>query len=339
MSELKPKSFWQKPEGVTGGIFLIGITAAIAFVMTTALASVMAFLSTTAGLVVSLLALGTIIFMALDGKSRALFAYMYKSVMRWITGLFIKIDPISILKNYVDELKGNLKQMRKQIYKLRSQKHKLKEIILNNQKEIDTNLSQADQAKRSNEEAQMILKSRKAGRLQESNVKLDELYRKIEILDRVLNKMYQNSAILAEDIEDQVSIKETERKAILASHNAMKSAMSIIKGDADKKEMFDNALEAIADDVSNKVGEMEQFMSMSENFMQSIDLQNGVFEEEGLKMLEKWENEGVSILLGKDKQTIIDQTNQAEEVMELKTPQFEEPVKVGRTNQYDDFFK
>ena len=46
-------------------------------------------------------------------------------------------------------------------------------------------------------------------------------------------------------------------------------------------------LEAIADDVSNKVGEMEQFMSMSENFMQSIDLQNGVFEEEGLKMLEK----------------------------------------------------
>jgi TolA-binding protein len=339
MSELKPKSFWQKPEGITGALFLIGIIGAISFILTTSFAALMALFSTTAGIVVSLLALGTIIFMALDGKSRALFSYMYKSVMRWITGLFIMIDPISILKNYVEELKGNLKQMRKQIYKLRSQKHKLKEMILNNQKEIDVNLSQADQAKRTNEEAQMILKSRKAGRLQESNIKLDELYRKMEILDRVLNKMYQNSSILAEDIEDQVSIKETERKAILASHNAMKSAMSIIKGDKDKKELFDNALEAIADDVSNKVGEMEQFMSMSENFMQSIDLQNGVFEEEGLKMLEKWESEGVSILLGKDKQTIINQTNNQEEIMELKTPHFEEAVKVGRANQYDDFFK
>ena len=57
------------------------------------------------------------------------------------------------------------------------------------------------------------------------------------------------------------------------------------------------------------------------------------------QLLEKWENEGVSILLGKEKQSIINQTNSQEEIMELKTPQFEEAVKVGRTNQYDDFFK
>lgn len=31
--------------------------------------------------------------------------------------------------------------MRKQIYKLRGQKHKLKEMIINNQKEIDDHLS------------------------------------------------------------------------------------------------------------------------------------------------------------------------------------------------------
>lgn len=46
--------------------------------------------------------------------------------------------------------------------------------------------------------------------------------------------------------------------------------MSVIKGDPDKKAMFDAALEAIADDVSNKVGEMERFMELSRNFMQSI---------------------------------------------------------------------
>ncbi len=339
MTEIKTKSFWQKPEGVTGGLFLVGIVAALAYVVTTSLGALMAFAATTLGTVVSLLALGAIIFLALDSKSRALFSYIYKSSMRWITGLFIKIDPISILKNYVDSLKSNLVQMRKQIYKLRSQKHKLKEMILNNQKEIDSNLTFASEAKNTNDEAQLILKSRKAGRLKESNLKLDELYRKMEILDRVLNKMYQNSSILAEDIEDQVSIKETERKAILASHSAMKSAMSVIRGDKDKKEMFDQALEAIADDVSNKVGEMENFMSMSENFMQSIDLQNGVFEEEGLKMLEKWENDGLSILLGSDKQNIIKETNETKELMELQTPDLREPEKLGRTNQYDEFFK
>jgi hypothetical protein len=34
-------------------------------------------------------------------------------------------------------------------------------------------------------------------------------------------------------------------------------------------------------------------------------LQNGVFEEEGLKMLDKWEKEGVSLLLGTDKDLLV----------------------------------
>jgi phage shock protein A len=337
MSEIKPKSFWKKPEGVTGGIFITAFILGLGYVLATSLGTVVALVSSGIGSIISLLVLGAVIYMAIDNKSRSLVSYLFKSFSRWITGLFIQIDPISILKGYVDELKSNLKSMRKQIYKLRSQKHKLKEMIVNNQKEIENNLSQANNAKRTNEEAQMILKSRKAGRLQQSNVKLDELYRKMEILDRVLNKMYQNSAILAEDIEDQVTIKETERKAILASHSAMKSAMNVIRGDKDKKEMFDTALEAIADDVSNKVGEMENFMSLSENFMQSIDLQNGVFEEEGLKMLEKWEQEGVSILLGNEKSKIIKETKE-EEIMELESPEIREPEKIGRSNQYDQFF-
>ena len=337
MTEIRPKSFWQKPEGITGALFLGAAVIVGGVLITTFMSAILSFLLTTLGTTIGIILLGAIIFLLLDGKSRALASYMYKSAMRWVTSLFIKIDPISILKGYVEELKSNLKSMRKQIYKLRSQKHKLKEMILNNEKEISSNLTEASEARNTNQEAQMILKSRKAGRLQESNVKLDQLYRKMEILDRVLNKMYQNSAILAEDIEDQVKIKEVERKAIFASNSAMKSAMSVIKGDNDKKAMFDAALEAVADDVANKVGEMEQFMSMSENFMQSIDLQNGIFEEEGLKMLEKWENEGISILLGSDKDKIIKQTNN-EDVLELKDTPIQEPEKVGRTNQYDIFF-
>lgn len=53
----------------------------------------------------------------------------------------------------------------------------------------------------------------------------------------------------------------------------MKSAMNIIAGNSDKRAMFDQAMESIADDVAMKVGEMERFMEMSSNFMDSIDLQ------------------------------------------------------------------
>lgn len=337
MTEIKPKSFWRKPEGVTGALVLAGVVLGGTYLAVTFLQAILAFFASTVGLVVGLLTLGVIIFMAIDPKTRALVSYMYKSAMRWITGMFVQINPIAILKSYVDDLKDNLKKMNRQTTQLRGQMHVLKEMILNNQKEIKSNMAQASKAKQTNKNAQMILKSRKAGRLKESNIKLEDLYRKMEVLYRVLNKMYENSAILVEDVEDQVKVKEVERKALMAGHSAMKSAMNVIKGDNDKKAMFDAALEAIADDVSNKVGEMEQFMDMSESFMNSVDLQNGVFEEEGLKMLEKWESQSSSLLLGEAKEDLILQANNEEDILDLEHP-VKEPEILGRDNQYENFF-
>jgi len=338
MTEFKPKTFWQKPEGVTGALFLAALVFGGGYFLFTGAAFILSLLQTTAGLAAVMVILGTLIYMVLDPGTRALASYMYKSVMRWITGLFVEVDPIGILKSYVQDLKTNLTKMNRQIAQLRGQMHKLNEMVVNNRKEINANLDQAHKAASTNQQAQMLLKSRKAGRLKESNIKLEDLYKKMEILYRVLAKMYENSEILVEDVTDQVMVKEQERKAILASNSAMKSAMSVIKGDPDKKAMFDAALEAVADDVSQKVGEIERFMEVSKGFMESIDLQNGVFEEEGLKMLEKWENESVSLLLGGDKDRLILSANNSNDVLDLNAP-LKHPEKVGRTNQYDNLFE
>ena len=335
--EFKPKSFWQKPEGVTGTIFMVGIVAGIGLLTYTLLPTLIWMASQTLYLAGMLLVLGAIIYMILDPKMRNLVWYMYKSVMRWITGIFVQIDPIGILKSYVEDLKNNLRKMNKQVSQLRGQMHKLKEIIYNNQKSIESNLNLASKAKEKNKKAQVILKSRKAGRLRESNVRLEDLYKKMEVLYRVLTKMYENSEVMMEDIKDQVEVKEQERKAILSSHSAMKSAMNIISGDKDKKAMFDMALEAIADDVSQKVGEMERFMDMSSSFMDSVDLQNGIFEEEGMALLEKWEKEGTSLLLGDEKETLLLDANNDVSTLDLDAP-IRKASEIPHDNQYNKFF-
>jgi hypothetical protein len=283
--------------------------------------------------------LGVVIYAVLDPKIRNLVWYMYKSVMRWVTGVFVQIDPIGILKSYVEELQENLRKMNKQISQLRAQMHKLKEVIVNNQREIKSNLELASKAKETDKRNIMILKSRRAGRLKESNMRLEDLYKKMEVLYRVLTKMYENSQILQEDIKDQVAVKEQERKAIHASNSAMKSAMSIISGDPDKRAVFDMAMEHIADDVAQKVGEMERFMEMSSNFMDSVDLQNGVFEEEGMQMLEQWEKEGTSLILGEEKGNLLLQANSETEVLDLDAPIREKVRDTNHRNQYDNFFE
>jgi len=337
VSNGKQKSFWKRPEGITGMIFMgagaIGLAVTLPFIIPLLVSAATNVLGLTAILAV----LGVMVYMVLDPKMRNLVGYMYKSVMRWVTGLFVQIDPIGILKSYVDDLKGNLRKMNRQISKLRGQMHKLNEVIHNNKRQIKSNLEMMSKAKEGNKRSVMILKSRKAGRLKESNLRLEDLYKKMEVLYRVLSKMYENSEILMEDIKDQVEVKEQERKAIHASHSAMKSAMNVISGDPDKRAMFDAAMEAVADDVAGKVGEMERFMEMSSSFMDSLDLQNGVFEEEGLKMLEKWESEGVSLILGEEKETLILEGNDDDNILDLNLPQ-QQIISDDRTNQYDTFF-
>ncbi|WP_367389922.1 hypothetical protein [Lewinella sp. LCG006] len=336
-TQLKSKSFWQRPEGVTGLIFLAALVAGGAYLLTTI--NWAAIFANTLALAGTLGILGIIVYMVLDPKMRALVSFGYKSIMRWITGIFVRVDPIGILKSYVDELQGNLRKMNKQISQLRAQMHKLKEIIVNNQREIQSNLQLASKAKETQKTNVMILKSRRAGRLKESNLKLEDLYKRMEVLYRVLTKMYENSQILAEDIKDQVAVKEQERKAIHASHSAMNSAMSIISGDPDKRAMFDMAMEAVTEDVANKVGEMERFMEVSANFMNSIDLQQGVFEEDGLNMLEKWEKESTSFILGEEKSTLLLEAEDDSNILDLNAPVVEKVRASNHRNQYDNFFE
>lgn len=332
MDNMKPKSFWERPEGVPGMIFAVAGFGLVGLFLYKYLDTLVRLAENTLYLIFILLAIAAILYIILDPKFRNLIWYVYKSIMRSITGIFVRIDPIGILESYIDSLRDNLRTMNTQIGSLRGQMRKLQDLIQQNSKTVEDNLTMATSAQKHGKQAQVVLKTRKAGRLQESNLKLTDLYRKMEILYRILTKMYETSEVLLEDVIDQVAVKKMEREAIHASHSAMRSAMNIISGNSDKRVLFDQAMEAIAEDVSRKVGEMEHFMDMSSTFIESLDLQNGIYEEKGLAMLEQWEKEGVSFLLGDEKNTLIKSTHQ------LDIEKGPQPRIDNLKNQYDNLF-
>lgn len=312
------KSFWQRPEGIVGTIVLIAIIAGAGIGLYALLPLLITLVQNALYLALLLIVLGGILYMAFDPKMRIILGNLYKSMMRWITGIFITIDPIGILKNYIGDLTKNLQNMSKQIGNLRGQMRRLKDIMNDNTTEIDKNLRLAQQARASDNEQQMVLSARKASRLEDANKKYQVLHTKMEVMYKVLSRMYNNAEILLEDTKDQVQIKEQERKAIRTSHSAMRSASSVISGKGEARQLFDQALEAIADDVAMKVGEMERFMEVSSSFIDSIDLQNAAFADKGLQMLDQWETESKLLLdSGKIKPDVLDlNSNSGEKIKE-----------------------
>jgi phage shock protein A len=336
MNEMTPekrlKTFWQRPEGKVGAFFLVG--AAIIFIIysSTILAFIIGLLQNMITAIVLFVVLGALLYIILDPKFRALVWYMYRSFMRWVTGVFVQIDPIKILESYIEYLYNNLREMNTHIAKLKGQVSKLQGVIETNKAEMEQNLKMAEQAKKAGNMELVAINTRQFGRLKESNTRYNNLLGKMEILYKVLSKIHKNSGYLIKDTENEVRMRKQEYEAIKAGHSAMKSAMNIIQGDPDKKMIFDMATEAVVDDVHTKIGEMERFIELSGSFIDSIDLQNGVYEQSGLDILEKMDKEGVSFLLG----------DHPADIPGLeKTPEvdIENTKDVGNISDYSNLFK
>lgn len=287
MSETALKSFWERPEGLTGKVILgtsiLVILGFLFWLVPAALGGNVIALTTL------IVVLGMALFFFLDRKMRIITSMSFQRLSRWITSWFIDVDPMKVIQKQINEMEVNLKQMKRQMAKLRVQNHKLKEQILHNKKKIKDHLEKASKAKKTKEESLIIINTRRAARLRESNDKLSNLLNRMTSINVVLKKMEGSSIILLTDVKDQIEIKGKEREAILAGNSAMKSAMTILSGESNQKEQFDEALEEVAQDMTRKVGEMEKFVVISQSFMRSIDLKNGVFEEDGLNMLKKFE--------------------------------------------------
>lgn len=283
------KAFWTRPEGITGGLFLGAIIAGLGYLALAVLPPLLVIMQSTLYLALLSGFVGLVAFMLMDGRARSIVSNAYQSSMRWITSFFVKMDPISILHGYLESLAENITELSGQIGELRGQMRNLDGIIDANTSAINKNLLLAEKARANGDRKSLVIATRKAGRLKESNAKYAVLDKQMKHLYKILTRMYEHSEILHEDTQDQVAIKEVEYRAIRASRSAMEGAKNVISGSS-KKELFERSMQAILDDVSQKTGEMERFMDLSKNFMDTMDLQNAEFESEGLELLDSFES-------------------------------------------------
>lgn len=297
-NSFKPKSFWAKKEGTTGMIVAVAGILAAGFGLYTILPFIITLLENAIYAALLFAGIAGGLYVISDPRFRTLIAYAYKSAMRAVTGVFTTIDPIGILKNYISDLEDSLSSMDKQIQNLRGQLRKLANAIASNEESRRKNLQIAKTANEKGEKALFVLNARKAGRLEKSNMTLQELHDKMELLYRALRKMYEVTTVVLEDLKDEVEVQVRQHEMIKAGYSAFKNAMNILRGQGSQKELFDRTMEYLAEDFGQKVGEIEHFIEVSETFIRSVDLENGIYEENAIKMLEEWEKQGDSILLG-----------------------------------------
>jgi hypothetical protein len=290
------KSFWSRPEGKTGMIVILIAAAALVYGWGMVVPFVVSMLADTLHMIFLAAILAAVLFVIFSSRTHLLF----RLLMRAITGLIINIDPIGILKDHLSQMRKRRDVMSQQISNVSGQIQYLKNVIDKNQAMANENMRLAAHAKKiatssadQNEQLRMALqmkaKANQAGRLEKSNLSYQQLLGKLQNIYDLLSKWAVHIDFYIEDTDNEVRQSEIEYKTINAAYRAYRTAMAVIRGSGDEKELYDTTMEKLAEEAGRKLGEMEDFQRLAQNFMDTIDLENGAVETEALQKLDAYE--------------------------------------------------
>lgn len=288
-TQLTVKSFWARPEGKTAMVVLgaLGLTIGLnwaAYIMPI-LVSV---LEDTLYSMFLFGGIAAIVMLLAQKRFRTLISYGFKSLMRLLTSVYKTIDPVGILKGYVEKLNDWRSDMQEQISKVSGRIRVLKEKIAKNKKEIADSIGIAQAARASGSSLVAQKNARMAGRRQDSNMTYEDMLQKLEAMYAVLVKYDAAAEFMIADISDEVEIAIEKKKEIDAAKKAMDSAKKILAGGTDDKLLYDETMEFLAEDYGQKLGEIEDFMRMSRSTIEQIDIENMAAETSVFKMLDEW---------------------------------------------------
>lgn len=286
------RSYWSKPEGVTSLLFLGAAGAGILYYWNKIAAFLIDVTQNTLYLGFLMAVLAIVIFLFTSKDVRTAVFFLFKTLMRKITGLIIKLDPIAIMKIYIDDLKEKREKMQGQINTLAGQLVKLNKNINENNEQIKQKFAEANKAgtmlDRPGMKETASLATIEGAGLQEMNEKLFPLQRNMKTVLEFMEKVNKSADYIIKETEIKVKLKEAEYRIVKESSNALRTAVSIFKGNPDKKFYFDESMEYIQDDMSQKLGEMKRAMDLSLDFINGVDVQNGLLSDKGQAMLEAY---------------------------------------------------
>lgn len=332
----KTKSFWRKPQGITGLLVLGGI----GYLLYLALPYLIQFTENVVYLGIMVGAIGIASYVIIDNRN--MLWYLYKILMYNITKqVYTAIDPIATAKVYINHLIDKKNDINEQIIKLNGN-------IKSTQAQIDANTKQSKNKKAEAQAAQernmgsvAILASKEALRLEDWNKDLQPLLDNMTKTYSFLKKMYDIADYIIKDKTNEIDIMEKKYKSVKIALSALKSANAVMGQDA-KDAGFEQAMDFIKDDMANKLGEMDRILDLATPYINEFDLQQAVNDDRANDLLKSFNESAFTTGLGnlesKTTNPIII-SNQASATPVLKSSNKVAPTQKVEEAAFDNFFK
>jgi len=219
-------------------------------------------------------------------------AMTYKNICRKITSFFIKMDFLSYLDRYVENLKEKRHNLQVTKTKIEGKKVKLERQITDLVKGIDENMRKAKAAKSVNKTEQASLFASMASSDNESVKLYQPIYDRMKKNLTFLEKLDENWGYSITKLEHEIKRKRTEYETIREMYKGLSDAELFASTDNEKARIFQESLLALEESVTQKIAFIDDFEKRSKGVMDGIDIEKQMMNDDGLKLLEEYEDNG-----------------------------------------------
>lgn len=284
---------WEKPGG-TLGMIVAGLAVGGGCIILYKILPFLISLTTnilTLTLLVGVLSL--IGFLVTNKRFRQTCSTVYFLIMRKITGLIIEIDPIAIVEKKVMEMKKKIIEIEKQMGSLNGLNKQNERKIEDKKKQLQNQIDLLNEYNRLNKRAEAGVAERQAVRLQSS---IERQIKRLEDSKKwfeILKSLKHAAELTVLDTENEVNDRKEEFESIKAQHKAFSSIMSVMKGDPDQMEDFTRAMDFMAYDITQKLGEMSNVIDETGGLLSQFAVEEGVASKKADELLKKYESNGI----------------------------------------------
>lgn len=323
------KTYWQRPEGKVGKTVLaataIGAGVVGWFYLVPLIITLLANTLIAGALAVALV---TSFIVVTNKDFQSLVSFLFKRGIYKATDTFYRIDPIGVLRVSISNLAERVKRMADIREQLGLQIQVNRRTIQANEVERRKN---AEGAQSAADKYDYYLKSRQAGRMEESNTTRKDMLTKMEHMYKVL-ELYSNvTNTLVIDLTAEADTREKDRRDMLRSLSVFKAAAKELKGHEQAIEMFNRGVAILVEEQQSVFSEIANFEEMITEAVTKIDMESGIFDKNAIDQFDVWEKKADSLLLGPGKRNILSQALDATPKSYANSPQ-------SKRSTYADLF-
>jgi hypothetical protein len=283
LSEQKVKAYWNRP----GGPFKI-------FAALTAFCAVgwfaLPFLTTvvwnTINFGIACGALGLLLFLVTNKRLRLAVQSVWDILMNNTFGVIFVWDPFVLWRLDIKDMEETREKARQQAIDVDTQKESIQAKINEKKGEMEHLLAKGQAAKKNKMMDDLGLISEQISGYRDYITQLTPMLNNLSKISIFLDKFDKNAGRTIEAAKTKLGLRMDLYKSTTAGNKAINSTLRFFKGDPEKRALLEQSADAYRQDISSKLANMKKAISLSADYMRSIDLDKAASEEQGLKMLD-----------------------------------------------------